>query len=264
MLSISCSDTSLAPKERPKSGDSLPSWFIKGGDKGRIYPSSAFSSTGASAYPTFPSSIKPKSLMGNESPNVESSPSPSPAPEEISQKLFQVPSADEQRQITQEGVGEVTTDEISRPRKVLLSEIDMRGVVVTPSLSSPKAENSNYMKMKRNQNSVPFPHSAVFIVRIYDVGRTIVPISSPHTKNEAKSKCYSSGHFLFLLDVKLTTGLVVESKMLPETEKSMAYELFLPLKQLKLLVDNQPSSIYDSLGRKLRRLKCINRETGLW
>jgi hypothetical protein len=58
-------------------------------------------------------------------------------------------------------------------------------------------------------------------------------------------------------------GLVVESKLLPETEKSIAYELFLPLKQLKLLVDSQASPIYESLGRKLRRLKCVNRETGL-
>jgi hypothetical protein len=57
---------------------------------------------------------------------------------------------------------------------------------------------------------------------------------------------------------------VVESKLLPETEKSLAYELFLPLKQLKLLVDSQPSPLYESLGRKLRRLKCVNRETGLY
>ena len=61
-------------------------------------------------------------------------------------------------------------------------------------------------------------------------------------------------------------GLIVESKILPETEKSICYELFLPIKQLRALVDQQhsESSVYDSLGRKLKRLKCIDRELGLY
>lgn len=64
----------------------------------------------------------------------------------------------------------------------------------------------------------------------------------------------------------LIIGLVIESKILPETEKSVSDELFLPIKQLRSLVDRQHSetSIYDSLGRKLKRLKCIDRELGLY
>jgi hypothetical protein len=50
--------------------------------------------------------------------------------------------------------------------------------------------------------------------------------------------------------------------LLPETEKSLANELFLPLKQLKLLVEYQGSPQFDSLSRKLRRLKCVDRDTG--
>lgn len=254
--------SSIAPKERPKSAGSLPSWFSRGGDKGKIYPSSAFSSTGLGGYPEFPSPILPTSQSYNEDPKIEGKIPSASLPSNPQNVVINStegwgpsdaipdPGQEEQRE----------TAEISRPRKVLLSEIDMRGVVVTPSLMSPKSRTSNQMKLKTPQANVPFPHSAVFIVRVYDVGRTIVPISSPHI--EAKVQSYSSGNDPYVY-LSRHQGLVVESKLLPETEKSIAYEFFLPLKQLKLLVDTQPSSIYDSLGRKLRRLKCVNRETGL-
>ena len=59
-------------------------------------------------------------------------------------------------------------------------------------------------------------------------------------------------------------GILVESRTLPETEKTLSHELLLPIKQLKHLADNSSAPGADSLCRKLRRLRCVDRERGLF
>jgi hypothetical protein len=75
----------------------------------------------------------------------------------------------------------------------------MRGVVISP-LANPSSPASRHASSKKvPHTSVPFPHSAVFIVRIYDVGRTFVPLSPPHTQGEGRMQSYSSGLFALCL-----------------------------------------------------------------
>lgn len=60
------------------------------------------------------------------------------------------------------------------PRKVLLTEIDMRGIILTPSLSSPQRNLS-----LSTFDSLNIPNPAVFVVRVYDVGRFQAKNSQP-------------------------------------------------------------------------------------
>lgn len=265
-----------APKERPKSTSSLPTWYLTLANKmsgpekdksSRIHPydnskSSPTLPQSALSHPPFPASFSPPKTDKDNQPNQSSF--EKWIHEKENEKNVKQREATENQQRNESVSLQIDTSELvkestsasafiplsaspsnilqSIPRRVLLTEIDMRGVFITSPMSpsmnekrqpkSPSSSNGN--------NSVPNP---LFVVRVYDVGRVFRE---------------------FKLDQSASSGLIVESKLLPETEKSKSYELFLPIKQLRFLVDQQTSSVYDSLGRKLRRLKCLDRDTGLY
>jgi hypothetical protein len=187
-LSFHCSYyLHVAPKERPKSAGSMPSWYRSlsgkfGSEKSassRVHPySEAFSTTRGTAPP---SPIYP--TQGQRSETAER--------QEDSRLQIQTCSEVDEKP-TASPVRSPELPLATRPRKVLLTEIDMRGVVISPPHhhTSPK---------KLQQSSVPFPHSAVFIVRIFDVGRTFAPLSSPHTRGDGGMQSYSSGLLSSLL-----------------------------------------------------------------
>lgn len=126
-----------------------------------------------------------------------------------------------------------------KSRKLVLMETEMPGNVIGADAHLPAAH--------LNQSR------ASFMVRLFDVGM----ICSASYFNNSSLKPSSEL-------VATSSGVLVESRSFPETEKSIAHELFLPIKQLKILADKSPAPGADSLCRKLRRLRCLDRERGLF
>jgi hypothetical protein len=60
------------------------------------------------------------------------------------------------------------------------------------------------------------------------------------------------------------TGILVDVRLLPETEKTKSHEVFLPIKQLRTMAQATNGMNYDSLCRQLTRLQCLHKEKRLY
>ena len=58
--------------------------------------------------------------------------------------------------------------------------------------------------------------------------------------------------------------MLVDVRLLPETEKTKSHEIFLPIKQLRSIAQATSGMNYDSLCRQLTRLQCLHKEKGLY
>mmetsp|Transcript_6592 Transcript_6592/g.9963 ORF Transcript_6592/g.9963 Transcript_6592/m.9963 type:complete len:430 (-) Transcript_6592:127-1416(-) len=128
-------------------------------------------------------------------------------------------------------------DLCSKQRKSLLGEFTMKGLVSNPPT---RAKNTA-------------EHSVSFVVRIYDVGLVAKKGSLDARTNKPNTL------------VPTSLGVLVDSRLQPETEKTISYELFIPMAQIRHISEcSESSSANDSLYRKLRRLSCLQRDQRLY
>jgi hypothetical protein len=166
------------------------------------------------------------------------------------------------------GLNEETSEAHPSPpksRRTLLAEMEMRGAVDAGDSHLPRAHLQEQGR-------------ALFMVRLYDVGMIgQAGHFNPSAPNPQELTATSSGETCSQLILFLNThthyqrvlscrvwcvGVLVESRLLPETESTVAHELLLPLKQLRVLAEKSSAPGADSLCRKLRRLRCVERDRG--